>query len=268
MNNSPLKPDLALIHGWGLGPTVWQPVLPLLSQRFNVHVLALPGYGTPETLVNSQPSGEPIQATASFTRTAETLVKTLPDKCILCGWSLGGMLALQAALLAAQGGKTLRGLILVGSTPRFTQGVDWPHAQPESLLDTFIAALATDAAVTLQRFIALLNQGDTQARALGRTFLKQLHADPLPDTATLLVGLGWLRDVDLRQQLAAIDVPTLLVHGEHDPLMPLHAAVWLNEQWPNAQLEVFSGAAHAPFLNDPERFARLIADFFHAPAIH
>ncbi|MBL0207388.1 MAG: alpha/beta fold hydrolase [Propionivibrio sp.] len=210
MNNSPLKPDLALIHGWGLGPTVWQPVLPLLSQRFNVHVLALPGYGTPETLVNSQPSGEPIQATASFTRTAETLVKTLPDKCILCGWSLGGMLALQAALLAAQGGKTLRGLILVGSTPRFTQGVDWPHAQPESLLDTFIAALATDAAVTLS-FYRPAQSGRHAGASARRTFLKQLRRS-LPDTATLLVGLGWLRDVDLRQQLAAIDVPTLLVH--------------------------------------------------------
>jgi pimeloyl-ACP methyl ester carboxylesterase len=43
--------------------------------------------------------------------------------------------------------------------------------------------------------------------------------------------------------------------------MPLPAAHWLKEQLPNAHLERFAGAAHAPFLNDPERFAQLIGDF-------
>ena len=266
MNNSPLKPDLALIHGWGLGHTVWQPVLPLLSLRFNVHVLALPGYATPETHVNNQPAQDLIQAATSFTQAAEALAETLPENCILCGWSLGGMLALQAALLAAQRQKALKGLILIGSTPSFTQRADWPHAQPPTLLDAFNNALAKDPTNTLQRFIALLNQGDTQARSLGRALFKQLQATSLPDTATLLIGLGWLRDVDLRQQVAAIKMSTLLVHGEHDALMPLPAARWLHEQLPDSRLEVFAGAAHAPFLNDPERFATLTGDFFHAAA--
>lgn len=266
MNNHSPKPDLALIHGWGLGHSVWQPVLPLLAPRFNVHLLALPGYGTPETLVINELANDPIQAATSFAQLAEAFAEMLPEGCILCGWSLGGMLALQAALLAAQRQKTLGGLILIGSTPSFTQRADWPHAQPPTLLDTFGEAVAKDAAGTLQRFIALLNQGDTQARSLGRTLFKQLQATSLPDTETLLVGLGWLRDVDLRQQVAAINAPTLLVHGEHDPLMPLPAARWLNEQLPDSQLEVFAGAAHAPFLNDPERFTALTGDFFHASA--
>lgn len=260
MNNSPLKPDLALIHGWGLGPTVWQPVLPLLSQRFNVHVLALPGYATPETHVNNQPAQDLIQAATSFMQAAEALVDTLPENCIVCGWSLGGMLALQAALLAAQRQKALKGLILIGSTPSFTQRADWPHAQPPTLLDAFNNALAKDPTNTLQRFIALLNQGDTQARAIARSLAHGLSAGKLPDAATLVQGLGWLRDVDLRQKLAAIAVPTLLIHGENDPLMPLPAAQWLKDELPHARLESFAGAAHAPFLNDPERFAMLIGD--------
>jgi pimeloyl-ACP methyl ester carboxylesterase len=44
-------------------------------------------------------------------------------------------------------------------------------------------------------------------------------------------------------------------------LMPLPAAQWLKEQLPHAHLERFAGAAHAPFLNDPKRFAKLIGDF-------
>jgi pimeloyl-[acyl-carrier protein] methyl ester esterase len=53
----------------------------------------------------------------------------------------------------------------------------------------------------------------------------------------------------------------LLVHGEHDPLMPLAAAQWLAGHMPNARIEVFPGAAHAPFLSQPERFAELLKRF-------
>ncbi len=90
---------------------------------------------------------------------------------------------------------------------------------------------------------------------------------PLPSTETLLTGLGWLRDIDLRNIVARITCPVLLIHGENDPLMPLAAAHWLAAQLPQATLDVFPGAAHAPFLNDPERFARRIGAFLHAPEL-
>ena len=201
---------------------------------------------------------------ADFFQTAQALAAALPENCLLCGWSLGAMLALQAAGLAPQ---RIRKLILVGATPSFTQRADWSHAQPPALLETFSDALAGDAATTLKRFITLFNQGDTQARLVGRSLVTQLLATPLPVTASLLTGLDWLREVDLRQQIASIDVPTQLIHGENDPLMPLAAAQWLAKTLPRAQLEVFSGAAHAPFLNDPDRFATLLGDNFHAPAL-
>lgn len=282
-------PDLALIHGWGLGSAVWAPAVDALAQRCRVHLVTLPGYDGPERRMDKQPSqacreqaheqtlpghkndGAPFDAaaspardkTSSFAQTAEALAKALPDGCIVCGWSLGGMLALQAALLAPQ---RIKGLILVSSTPSFMQRADWPHAQPPALLDAFSKAIGENAAATLQRFIALLNQGDAQARLLGRAMLKQLQASELPDTASLLTGLGWLRDVDLRAQIPAIAAPTLLIHGEQDPLMPLAAAQCLKDELPQAQLEIFPNAAHAPFLADSARFATLVSDFCHAPA--
>lgn len=251
--------DLALIHGWGIGKAVWQPVIGNLAQRFRVHLLDLPGYGKADcsspfdALTNLSSC-----ATPSFIDTAAALADTLPEGCILCGWSLGSQLALQAAVLRPG---HFSQLVLVASTPRFIQANEWPHAQTPALLDAFETAVGEDPGTTLKRFIALLNQGDTHARANARSLALGLSAGKLPDAATLVQGLGWLRDVDLRQQLAAIALPTLLIHGENDPLMPLPAAQWLKEQLPNAHLERFAGAAHAPFLNDPERFAQLIGDF-------
>ena len=176
---------------------------------------------------------------------------------------VGALLALQAALLAP---RRVGRLVLCGATPSFVQRDGWPHAQAATLLDRFDEALADDAAATLKRFIALFNQGDRQARAITRTLSKALAAETPPDGAMLARGLDWLRRVDLRAQLSAIAQPTLLIHGENDPLMPLAAAHWLADALPDARLKVFGGAAHAPFINDPERFARLLADFCHVPA--
>ena len=289
------KPELVLLHGWGLGSAVWQGALPALERRFKVAPFSLPGYRASETsqsgsrieqgstdpnpqtphkqrLARQASPGSPFDAppspplfqTLSFERTAETLAQALPEGSVLCGWSLGGLLAMQTAALAPQ---RFKALILVGSTARFTQAEDWPHAQPADLLSLFSAALANSPVDVLQRFVNLLNHGDTQARTISRMMSEQLLAAPLPERPTLLAGLDWLRSVDLRSQLTRITTPTLLVHGEHDLLMPLPAAQTLAQQLPEARLEVMPGAAHTPFLHDPDSFARHLGDFCHAPAL-
>ncbi len=254
--------DLALVHGWGLGSAAWEPVVCALAQRCRVHLVDLPGYGEPGT-----------DTGADFAGLARRLIAALPPGVTLGGWSLGGMLALQAALLAP--GHIAR-LVLVAATPSFTQRADWSAGQPPALLDALQSAVGDhpNAALqpalqpTLQRFVALLNRGDTQARAIGRTLIAGLSANPLPDSAALGRGLAFLRDIDLRpdlrQQTPPVRTPALLVHGDCDPLMPLAAARWLAEHLPNSRLEVFAGAAHAPFLNDPERFAALVSNFCDA----
>lgn len=242
-------PDLALISGWGLGAAAWGPVVDTLASRCRVHLVELPGYGA------TPPDG------ASFVETAQAVAAALPDGVALCGWSLGALLALQAAQQAPQ---RIARLILVGATPSFMQRTDWAPAQPPALLDAFAAAVREDAGATLHRFAALLNQGDAQARRLTRA-LAGAPGGALPDGATLAAGLRWLRDVDLRAQVPAIAAPTLLIHGERDPLMPLAAAQWLAERLPAARLVSFADAAHAPFLADPARFCALVADFCGAP---
>ena len=242
---------LSLIHGWGIGSCAWQTLTAQLGTSFKLQIIDLPGYG-------KNPGRND-----SFLETAQNIANSIPPDNIVCGWSLGGIIAMQLALLAPQ---RIAGLIAIAASPCFTKRDDWPQAQPPALLDRFDEALADDAAATLKRFIALFNQGDRQARTITRTLSKALAAEALPDGATLARGLDWLRRVDLRAQLSAIAQPALVIHGEADPLMPLASARWLAAALPQARLEVFSGAAHAPFLNDRERFARLLGDFCDAPA--
>jgi len=180
---------------------------------------------------------------------------SVPAGAIVCGWSLGAMRALKSVVAAR-----LAKLVLVGATARFVQAPDWPAGQPPALLESFTTAVAADPLAALRRFAALLNQGDDRARELTR----QLTALTAPDTATLTAGLAELRDTDLRKSVTAVRLPTLVVHGEHDALMPLAAGRWLAEHLPAARLEIFAGAAHAPFLSQPDRFVALLREFADA----
>ncbi|MBW7903395.1 MAG: alpha/beta fold hydrolase [Rhodocyclaceae bacterium] len=243
-------PDLALLHGWGLGAGVWNGVAERLAGAFRVHRISLPGYdGTADD------GGD-------FAQTAAAVADALPAGATLVGWSLGGMLALAAA--AARPGRFAR-LALVGSTPKFVQAGDWPCAQPPENHAAFTRAVAETAEATLTRFVMLFNQGDDKARAVVRA-LTPLFAAGLPPAPVLAKGLAWLRDVDLRPALPGIATPTLVMHGDRDPLMPFAAGEWLAANLSDVRLERFPGNAHAPFLADPERFVRALNDFCHDPA--
>ena len=215
--------DLVLLAGWGFDQRVWQAVAAPLAARFRLHFD----------------------------------VDVPPPGAVVCGWSLGAMRALRWAELYPE---RVARIVLVGATPRFVRTSGWPAAQPAELLDSFAAAVAADPSGALRRFVALLNQGDEQARTLTRQ-MQALVAAHRPDDATLADGLEQLRDIDLREAVPRLRQPALVVHGERDALMPLAAGRWLAEQLPNGRLTVVAGAAHAPFIAQPERFATLLAEF-------
>jgi pimeloyl-[acyl-carrier protein] methyl ester esterase len=246
-------PDLALVHGWGLGSGVWDGVADALGERFRVHRVSLPGYD------GSADDGH------DFAQTAAAIADALPAGTTLCGWSLGGMLALAAA--AARPGHFAR-LVLVGTTPKFVQAEGWPCAQVPENHATFTRAVAKAAAATLTRFVMLFNQGDEKARAVVRALTPLLadNAGGLPTAPVLAKGLDWLRDVDLRAAVPGIATPALVVHGDCDPLMPVAAGEWLATNLPDARLERFAGSAHAPFLADPAHFAACLSQFCNEPA--
>lgn len=242
-------PDLALIHGWGLSGAVWQPLVPALAARCRVHVLDLPGYGVNRAV-----------ASASLGETADLVAAALPAGATLCGWSLGAHVALSAL---ARHSPHIGKLALVSATPSFLQRPDWTHGVPPPLLDSFVGLLARDPKSLLARFTTLINQGDTAARELTRA-LGLVNTQALPEPLALELGLTQLGQLDLRPLFAKIHHPALIIHGDCDPLMPLAAARWIADAMPDARLEVFAGAAHAPFLSQPERFVGCLLDFVKA----
>jgi pimeloyl-ACP methyl ester carboxylesterase len=73
-------------------------------------------------------------------------------------------------------------------------------------------------------------------------------------------------DADLRPVLGRVDVPTLVLHGEHDVRAPRAVADALHDAIPGSRLVVVAGAGHVSSVEAPRQFNREVRDFLAAAA--
>ncbi|WP_318357008.1 pimeloyl-ACP methyl ester esterase BioH [Enterobacter sp.] len=236
---------LVLLHGWGLNAQVWDCITAELASHFTLHLVDLPGYG------RSQGFGA-----LTLDEMAEIVLARAPQKAIWLGWSLGGLVASQVALTAAD---RVSALVTVASSPCFSAEGDWPGIKPE-VLSGFQQQLREDFQRTVERFLALQTMGTETARADARKLKSAVLALPIPGEAVLNGGLEILKTVDLREPLAGLTLPFLRIYGRLDGLVPRKIVPLLDEMWPASESVVFPKAAHAPFISHPEEFCQALVD--------
>lgn len=243
------KPVLALVHGWGMNARVFDALAELLAADFEVRALNLPGHGGREPVM-----GNTLQ---SWT---DDLARQLPDGATLLGWSLGGQLAMRAALDHPD---RISRLILLATTPRFVASDDWPHAMETKDLNDFGAALLADPRATLLRFLSLQTRGMEEQKAMLQQLRQTMLAMPPPHEAALSAGLEMLRTSDLRDKARQLSQPALIVHGALDTLSLPAAGAWLAHALPDARHVELPRAAHAPHLSHAVEVAAEIRSFVH-----
>jgi pimeloyl-[acyl-carrier protein] methyl ester esterase len=188
----------------------------------------------------------------------DELAAQFDEPLAVCGWSLGGQIALRWAMRHPQ---QISRLALVASTPCFVRQPGWECALAAETLAEFAAALQQDYTLTLRRFLALQVRGSERERELLAALRGALASRGVPDLGALQAGLEILRDCDLRGALPGIHQPALVVAGERDTLTPPQAARYLAAQLPDARLVLIEGAAHAPFLSHPDEFVMQLKRF-------
>ena len=243
------KPVLALVHGWGMNARVFDALASLLADDFDVRALDLPGHGGRDALADNTLRGW-----------ADDLAQKLPDNTTLLGWSLGGQVAMRAALDHPH---RIARLVLLASTPKFVAAEDWGLGMAPADLEDFGAALLADPDATLLRFLSLQTRGMPGQKTLLQQLRLTLLAAPVARSEALSSGLAILHDTDLRSELPRLTQPTLVLHGALDTLTPPVAGVWLAETLPSAQYLEFARAAHAPHLSHGEDVAAAIRHFAH-----
>lgn len=238
-------PDLVCVHGRGVSGSLWDPLTRRLAARLRIHAVDLPGHGR-------SPAGA-----VGLNNWTNAVLEVAPERSVLLGWSLGGLLCMQAAYRYPA---RVRGLILVDTLPRMLRGGGWQWGMKPAALAETVRGLRGDYISTLQEFLMLQVLGEPGARHLVRQMRNQLLSTP-PVREALERGLDILHEADLRAALPEIDVPVLAINGERDRMCHPDGARWMADQLPNSQTWIVPRAAHAPFLSHEREFAERVAAF-------
>ena len=236
-------PDLVLLHGWAMHSGIWNNIRGQLAQNYRLHLIDLPGHGDSLTPWINGPD--------SLKNMSEMIMDSLPESSIICGWSLGGQIAMRIALDVPE---RINKLVLVSTTPCFIQRENWKYAMEEATLRLFIKNLKRDYISTLNRFFTLQVSGDADTFSMLRQLRKSIFQKGAPDKNGLQIGMQILLTADLRKSISNITQPTILLHGEYDVIVPPNAASWMQNNLQNSKLIMFPGCGHIPFLSCPDQF--------------
>jgi pimeloyl-ACP methyl ester carboxylesterase len=253
-------PPVLLIHGITGRSDQWEPAIQHLAVRHTVIAPDLLGHGE-----SAKPRGDySLGAYASAVR--DTIVALGYERATIVGHSLGGGIAMQ---FAYQFPERCERLVLVSSG-----GL----GREVHLMLRAATLPGSELVLPLLTHATLLAGGERFGRALGR-----LGLQAGTDMAEIARGFASLGDAEARsafihtmravldpggQRVSALDrlylaesVPTLLVWGESDPIIPIEHGRAAHEAMPNSRLEVLAGTGHFPQLERPFEFASLLAEF-------
>ncbi|NGP08505.1 alpha/beta hydrolase [Rhodococcus sp. 14C212] len=264
-------PALLLIHGIGDNSSTWQEVIPHLARKYTVIAPDLLGHGR-----SDKPRAD--YSVAAYANGVRDLLSVLDiEHVTVVGHSLGGGVAMQFAYQFPQ---MVDRLILV-SAGGVTKDVH--------------PALRLLSMPGLSEVLKLLRlPGAMPAVRIAGGLLGQLHDTPLRpgpflhDTSDLIRVLSGLPDptayeaflrtlravVDWRGQVVTMldrcylteNLPVQLIWGDHDSVIPVSHGYLAHSAMPNSRLDVFRGAGHFPFRDDPIRFLRVVEEFLDSTA--
>ncbi|HVL82662.1 MAG TPA: alpha/beta fold hydrolase [Actinomycetota bacterium] len=269
-------PAIVFLHGFTLSSDIWHyQVRELAAEgRYRVVVYDARGHG------RSGPARGPDGQTAF---TPDTLGRDLwavleaatAGRALVVGHSMGGMTVQALASFGedfpVEMGGVVRGLVLLNTT--FTASLGLWRAGAPRLQGLRKAALASWEllarhprridrvrlpASDLAMLAARLGFGRGASPAHVALTMKLMSATP---TDTLVAAVGGLAEFESIENLAAIDVPTLVVAGDRDLVTPVWLAREMSERIPDAQLVVLEGAGHMGMLERPDELTDLIRTF-------
>jgi pimeloyl-ACP methyl ester carboxylesterase len=253
-------PALVLIHGIGDSSATWAEVIPDLARTHTVIAPDLLGHGA-----SDKPRAD--YSVAAYANGMRDLLTALGiESATLVGHSLGGGVAMQFAYQFPERTERLI-LVSAGGVGREVNPVLRAVSLPGAHL--LLSALRLPGMrLQVGLFAHLMRLLDTD---LGQDAPELLTlVDALPDATSRSAFIRTLRAVvDWHGQAVTMldrcylteGMPTMLLWGDRDSVVPVRHAYGAHEAMPGSRLEIFEGAGHFPFHTDPARFLALVQDF-------
>lgn len=248
---------VVLIHGWPLSHRMWESQITALSEAgFRCIAYDRRGFGD---------SGRP---TAGYDY--DTFAADLNDlmtqldlrEATLAGFSMGG--GEVARYIGRFGTERLAKAMLLGAVPPFLlKTADNPQGVDKSVFDGMLAGVKQDRVAFFEQFFRNFYNLEPGAGAGLLGFAKWIAwgASPL-GTQQCIVAFG---NTDFRNDLKKFDIPTCIVHGDADRIVPIEVSgKRSHEMIPNSRLEVLSGAPHGFASTHAQQLNRIMLDFLNS----
>jgi pimeloyl-ACP methyl ester carboxylesterase len=254
-------PAVLLLHGHEQSATSWRWVIPALARTHRVLALSLPGHGETAPIVDGQaPAGVMAPFVAAF---LDALA--VEPSIDLVGHSAGGAIAMRLALADPQ---RIRTLTLVDSAGLGRE------VHPLLALDTL--PLVGELAILISRAPGGSVSRTTLSAAMlfaqpwrvpAEFFAEQhtLGQRPGQLEASTAMARSLFGPVGQRQimldELRTLTMPTLVIWGGCDYVLPAHQAQAAVSLLPNGRLSLFPDCGHLPHVEQPDRFAAVLGDW-------
>ena len=253
-----MKSHLVFLHGWGVNASVWKPIIGAVKRQYELTVLDLPGYGD-----DLGYSGE-----YSLDAVVGAVLARAPEKATWVGWSLGGTVAMHAALTHPQRFEKLQ---LISATPCFTKREDWEFGTDIEPFQAFAQQFDHDYEKALGKFLLLQSlTKDRSKMTATKTLVRELKQDLLqsaqPSQTVLQGGLEILHQTDLRSRIQEIKVETQVLSGKDDHVVPIEASRSIFDDLPNAHSFHSFDSGHLPFLQEPRKYSEVLNQFLTSGA--
>jgi pimeloyl-ACP methyl ester carboxylesterase len=253
-------PVVVLIHGITGSSLTWEEVMEPLAERYTVVAPDLLGHGE-----SAKPRGD--YSLGAYASGIRDLVAALGhSRATVVGHSLGGGVAMQMAyqfpervdrlVLVSSGGLgrevhlLIRAAVLPGSELVLPLLASNTIISRVDAVGAFLGRLGFRAGADLEEmWRGFSSLADAEARA---AFIHTLR--------TIVDPTGQRVSAVDRLYLAK-DMPSLLMWGENDPVIPFHHGVRASEQMPGSRLVTFPDAGHFPHRDDPRGFVRELVEF-------
>ena len=216
------------IHGWSFSKEIWKDYFNVPDSIF----LELPFHGKnmdypkQENIINN------------FVDDVCDKIGKSDKKVNLIGWSLGASVSVLTALKMKH---KIEKLVLIGFSPKFK---DKKLGHNPIAVKAFMLALKVDFKDTIYNF---------RKSAVGKEF-KEI---PLPQKEGSIKLLNEFINLDLRNDLKKINIPTYLIHGKQDKIINYEGSVFAHSQIQNSDL-ILTDSHHAPFLEDENLIFNII----------
>ena len=231
-----------VVHGGGNGAEAWRQNAEALSGNYRVYIPDLPGFGRSDSVNDRFRLWEFVDFVDNFTTALDL------DDFYLIGHSIGGGIALHYALKFQ---KKVKGLVLISSWCLGPETALWVRFLSQPIFCKYFG----------EAILACSNGVEW----IARQFYSSIKFDNPFSHVNMDIGRTMMnvkgQTTVLLNKLSQLFVPTLLVWGSKDRIVPAHQAYIAAELIPDCQLKIFRGAGHSVYRERIEEFSAMMDAF-------